>query len=71
MVAEIAQPRAECVERGLRIGLRITGQVPDPYRLGRRLPLGSIGRENEARGQNDREPDPPHGHLGEGRLAGV
>jgi hypothetical protein len=27
--------------------------------------------QNEADSENDREPDPPHGHLGVGWLAGV
>src|SRR5262249_7258508 len=34
------------------------------------LRLNRQWHKTEAKSQNDREPDPPHGHLG-GRLAGV
>src|SRR5439155_24364734 len=31
---------------------------------------GGERRNNETESENDREPDPPHGHLGGGRLPG-
>ena len=34
------------------------------------LHLGGERRKNEAECENDREPDPPHEHLGGGWLAG-
>jgi hypothetical protein len=34
------------------------------------LRLGGDWRKSEAGGENDREPDQPHGHLGGGWLAG-
>src|SRR5206468_3809562 len=36
-----------------------------------RLSLGGERRKNKTDGENDRESDPPHGHLGGGWLAGV
>jgi hypothetical protein len=35
-----------------------------------RLRLVAIGARSEANSEKDREPDPPHGQLGGGRLAG-
>jgi hypothetical protein len=35
------------------------------------LPLRRKWRNYEANSENDRDPDQPHGHLGERLLAGV
>jgi len=43
---------------------------PDSRHLACLLRLGGEWREDEADSENDREPDPPHGHLGGGRLPG-
>jgi hypothetical protein len=37
----------------------------------RLLSLGGKWRKQETQSENDREPAQPHGHLGEGWLAGV
>jgi hypothetical protein len=39
-------------------------QNPDAGNFARRLRLGSARRKREADGENDREPDQPHRHLG-------
>jgi hypothetical protein len=39
--------------------------------LPRLLRPGGERLKKYAGGDKDREPDPPHGHLGRGRLAGV
>jgi hypothetical protein len=45
--------------------------TPDPSDLARLLPLDDERRKPQADRENDREPDPPHVHLGAGWLAGV
>jgi hypothetical protein len=64
-VAQVTQPLAKPVPG--RVVL--VAENSDPLHL---LGLLSFGekRRQEANGKNDREPDPPHTHLGSGWLAG-
>src|SRR5262249_28304787 len=68
-VAQLAQSLFKGLKYPCRA--RITGrQYSDPGNFSR-LSFNSERRENETDSENDREPDPPHTHLGGGWLAGV
>src|SRR3989442_918078 len=65
-VAEIAKAYPEGLPRR-----RVGGEQPYPWDRRRRLRDGGEWRKNETDRENENEPDPPHGHLGGGWLAGV
>jgi hypothetical protein len=52
-------------------GRRGVPEEPYPVSFPRGLRFGGEWRIEEANGENDHEPDQPHGHLGGGWLAGV
>src|SRR4029453_10093976 len=55
----------------LGLGIQNRGrQEPNSADFFGLLPLSSERRKRETDSENDREPDPPHGHLDGGRLPG-
>jgi hypothetical protein len=52
-------------------GWRRVSQIPNRYGSSCLQRLKGERHQNHAESENDREPDQPHGHLGEGWLAGV
>ena len=61
-------PKEGVVDLGIRVRTR---EEPDSADLFRLLRPSRERRKRETDSENNREPDQPHGHLGEGWLAGV
>src|SRR5262249_28159254 len=61
-VAELTQPLAKGLRKRAIRGKR--REISDPVHLCRRLRLDGKRRNGEVENENNREPDPPHGHLG-------
>jgi len=68
-VPKIAQSLTERVDTACDSGSRPAAQESYPRDLSRVLRLGRERRKENAEKKNDREPDPPHGHLVE-RIGG-
>jgi hypothetical protein len=68
-ITQIAQSRDEGGQIGIGGG-RTEEKHAEPRDLARRLTLSGERRKSKAKSENDREPDQPHAHLGEGWLAG-
>src|SRR5215831_8871147 len=70
-VASLAKPTVELLhESSVCLG-RANGEEANPADVTRRLRLAEARRENQSHNENDREPDPPHTHLGGDCCAGV
>jgi hypothetical protein len=67
-VTKLAEPLQKRLGR-LRWAGGVT-QVANPIDFPCLLRLGGERRKSQAESENDREPDQPHGHLGEDGLAG-
>src|SRR5207245_5620216 len=70
-VALVPQALLECFQNPMLSSSGTRVQVPDPGYLPRSLCFGAAQRQSKAKGENDREPDQPHGHLGEDGWQGV
>ncbi len=66
--AKLSQTLPESLSKVRVCGRRAGQEDPDLGNFRRLLRLGSERRKNETESKNDREPDPPHGHLV--RMAG-
>jgi hypothetical protein len=60
---EVTQSLSERFEKALGIGQRSRTKEPNPVSFPLLLTVGPERRKDEAENENDREPDPPHGHL--------
>src|SRR6266545_2751073 len=69
-VAKLSQPLAEGVLESRSSRGRASGEITYPGHFRGLLCLASKRRSEEDESDNDREPDPPHGYLGGGWLAG-
>jgi hypothetical protein len=69
-VSEVTQPSPHRIDLGGILASRGGTQETDPIHFPGRLRFGSERRKNEIEGENDHEPDQPHGHLRWGSLAG-
>src|SRR4030095_7047265 len=70
-VAEFPKTLEQRLPGTCRLGrcARTAGEHTDPPHFPGLLPGGRERREHESESENNREPDQPHGHLGEGWLA--
>jgi hypothetical protein len=65
-VAELTQSVLEGIAGQRSVGVEHT----DPRNLRKRQRPGGERRDEDANGENDREPDQPHGHLGARMVGG-